>query len=341
MSLHSSMIWLVSKDVFSNNRLSMLLLRSHPLYGMGRHMWASFHFYLISSTYWPHQPRTLKQGRCSTCRYFIGSRMGILWRTWKSSLQSCSRDSSSNLALLWGSECGIVRCSSFPTHRNHLSEKQPNCTWTRYPIWWRHAWLDYRSWFEFHRHKWAVGLSVSRGLFWNPVGYPWDNLCQGAIVNDVGGGLGHISMELYKRYSHLNFRLQDLPAQTEHAQKVIWPKECPQAIAEGRIEFKPIDLFVESPIPNCDIYLVSISPPGHWLRLYIFGKLAEECHVRRWMLPWPWVWILTMVFSHLLPDKAAITTLSNIRKVMSSTSRVLVRESAFQDTKPNQKLMCK
>jgi len=75
--------------------------------------------------------------------------------------------------------------------------------------------------------------------------------------------MGHISMELYKRYSHLNFRLQDLPVKVEHAQKVIWPKECPQAIAEGKIEFKSIDLFVESPIPNCDIYLVSVSLPDH------------------------------------------------------------------------------
>ena len=59
------------------------------------------------------------------------------------------------------------------------------------------------------------------------------------------------------------------------------------------------------------------------------------------MLPWPWAWILTMVYSHLLPDEAAITTLSNIRKVMSPTSRILVREPTFQDTKTNQKLMYK
>lgn len=48
-----------------------------------------------------------------------------------------------------------------------------------------------------------------------------------------------------------------------------------------------------------------------------------------------------MVYSHLLPDEAAITTLSNIRKVMSPTSRILVREPTFQDTKTNQKLMYK
>lgn len=101
-----------------------------------------------------------------------------------------------------------------------------------------------------------------RKLFWNLVGFPWDKLRHGAIVNDVGGNLGYISMELCKRYPHLNLRLQDLPEQTEYARKVIWPKEYPQAIADGRIEFKSVDLFVESPIPNCDVYLVSVSPPG-------------------------------------------------------------------------------
>ena len=92
--------------------------------------------------------------------------------------------------------------------------------------------------------------------FWFLKGYPWDKLRQGAVVNDVGGGWGHISTQLYKRYPHLNFILQDLPERTEHAQKV-WPNECPQAIAENKIQFKSVDLFVAPPVPHCDIYYVS------------------------------------------------------------------------------------
>jgi len=87
-------------------------------------------------------------------------------------------------------------------------------------------------------------------------GYPWDKLRQGAIVNDVGGGWGHISTQLYKRYPHLNFILQDLPERTEHAKKV-WPNECPQAIAENKIQFKSVDLFIAPPVPDCDVYYVS------------------------------------------------------------------------------------
>ncbi|KAF5363268.1 hypothetical protein D9756_001094 [Leucocoprinus leucothites] len=123
--------------------------------------------------------------------------------------------------------------------------------------------------------------------------YPWDKLRDGAVVNDVGGGRGNISMELYKRYPNLNLKLQDLPERTEQTQRESWPKECPQVIADGRIEFKSVDLFVESPIANCDIYL---------LKNVI----------------------------HLMPDKAATTALSNVRKVMSPTSRVLVQDYIMQ-----------
>ena len=30
----------------------------------------------------------------------------------------------------------------------------------------------------------------------------------------------------------------------------VWPKECPEAIAERRITFEPIDFFASSPVPG-------------------------------------------------------------------------------------------
>ncbi|KAF5364060.1 hypothetical protein D9756_000985 [Leucocoprinus leucothites] len=124
-------------------------------------------------------------------------------------------------------------------------------------------------------------------------GYPWGELSQGATVNDVGGGVGHISMELCKRYKNLNLKLQDLPERIEQAEKDFWPKGCPEAIADGRIGFKPIDLLAEKPIAHCDIYL---------LKNVI----------------------------HLMSDEVAIKALSNVRSVMSPTSRVLVQEFILQ-----------
>ncbi|KAF5364059.1 hypothetical protein D9756_000982 [Leucocoprinus leucothites] len=124
-------------------------------------------------------------------------------------------------------------------------------------------------------------------------GYPWDKLGQGTTVNDIGGGVGHISMQLCKRYKNLNLKLQDLPERIEQAEKDIWPKDCPEAIADGRIQFKPIDIFAEKPIAHCDIYL---------LKNVI----------------------------HLMSDEVAIKVLSNVRSVMSPTSRVLVQDYIIQ-----------
>lgn len=63
-------------------------------------------------------------------------------------------------------------------------------------------------------------------------------------------------MQLYKQYSNLILKLQDLPERIQQAQKDVWPKECPEAVADGKIEFKAVDLSMETPIPNCDVYLV-------------------------------------------------------------------------------------
>jgi hypothetical protein len=63
-------------------------------------------------------------------------------------------------------------------------------------------------------------------------------------------------MQLAKAYPNLQFKLQDLPECIQQAETQVWPKECPEAIQEQRIEFKALDFLVESPIKGCDVYLV-------------------------------------------------------------------------------------
>jgi len=78
----------------------------------------------------------------------------------------------------------------------------------------------------------------------------------GAVVNDLGGGVGHITMQLHKLYPTLNLKLQDLSERIQQAQNDIWPKKCPEAISNGKIEFKSVDIVADPPIYGCDIYLV-------------------------------------------------------------------------------------
>ena len=63
-------------------------------------------------------------------------------------------------------------------------------------------------------------------------------------------------MQLAKAYPNLRLILQDLPERIKQAKNEVWPKECPEAIAEHRIVFEPLDFFASSPVPGCNIYYV-------------------------------------------------------------------------------------
>jgi len=97
-------------------------------------------------------------------------------------------------------------------------------------------------------------------------GFPWGSLAHGATVCDVGGGIGHITIQLAKAYPELHLKLQDLPDRIVQAETEVWPKECPEAIADQRIEFKTIDFLVEPPIEGCDVYYLK----------NIITRLADE-----------------------------------------------------------------
>ncbi|KAG6901385.1 hypothetical protein C0995_012649 [Termitomyces sp. Mi166 len=118
--------------------------------------------------------------------------------------------------------------------------------------------------------------------------FPWNRYPPGTTINDVGGGIGSMAMELIKIYPNLQLKLQDLPSRIDQAETEVWPKLLPSAIAEKRIEFKAINFIVDSPIEGCDVY-------------YLKGII------------------------HNWPDKECIQILRNIRAVLKPSARVLLR----------------
>ncbi|KAG6818997.1 hypothetical protein H0H93_016517 [Arthromyces matolae] len=80
------------------------------------------------------------------------------------------------------------------------------------------------------------------------IDYPWHELPTGTTVVDVGSGVGKMAMELIKAHPNLHFTLQDLPLPIQQAQTKIWPALLPSALVEKRVDFKPMDFFVESPV---------------------------------------------------------------------------------------------
>ncbi|KAF8815777.1 S-adenosyl-L-methionine-dependent methyltransferase [Phlegmacium glaucopus] len=146
------------------------------------------------------------------------------------------------------------------------------------------------------RERFAIGMmafgSVSEA-YAVITEFPWKELGNGASVCDVGGGVGAVTLRLAKAYPHLQLKLQDLPNVIVQAKNEVWPKDCPEAIKEDRIQFHPIDFLKDSPIPGCNVY-----------------------YMKNIMHDWP--------------DADCIQILSNVRKAMAPHSRILVQEFILQ-----------
>ncbi|KAF5380106.1 hypothetical protein D9615_006249 [Tricholomella constricta] len=83
----------------------------------------------------------------------------------------------------------------------------------------------------------------------------WQTLPKGAVVVDVGGGIGTSSVALARKNEHLKFIVQDFPAVCEEA-KTHWSKEYPEVIDTGRITFMHHDFFTPQPVANASVFLL-------------------------------------------------------------------------------------
>ncbi|KAK0215214.1 S-adenosyl-L-methionine-dependent methyltransferase [Armillaria nabsnona] len=123
--------------------------------------------------------------------------------------------------------------------------------------------------------------------------FPWDSLHDGATVCDLGGGIDVISMQLADAHHNLRIVLQDLPSQIEMAKNEVWPKICPAAVVDGRVQFKAINFFSESPVKDCDVYFLKN-------------------------------------ILHNWPDKECATILTSVGNVMSTNSHLLICDYIIQ-----------
>jgi hypothetical protein len=123
--------------------------------------------------------------------------------------------------------------------------------------------------------------------------FPWDAQPTDATICDVGGGNGHLCMDLIKVHPHLKVVLQDEQGVIESAQK-FWTEEHPMAVANGRIQFVPFDFFKDAAVEGCDFY--------------------HLCAV-----------------VHDWPDAQAVLILKNVRKAMKPSSRVIIHGIILRD----------
>ena len=67
----------------------------------------------------------------------------------------------------------------------------------------------------------SFSLCLGRGLaFELDLAYPWADLPVDATICDIGGGKGHVMLQLLREYPHLRAVVQDLKPVIEDARKV-------------------------------------------------------------------------------------------------------------------------
>jgi len=137
-----------------------------------------------------------------------------------------------------------------------------------------------------------VGATQVTGTVQSVLAYPWNDLAPDTRICDVGGGNGHVVLEIIKRYTNFRAVIQDLPPVIEGA-KLHWDSALPTAVTGKKVEFLPVNFFESKPCEDCDIFYL-------------------RCVIHDW------------------PDLEAVKILSNVRGAMGQNKRLLLHEYVLQ-----------
>lgn len=77
-------------------------------------------------------------------------------------------------------------------------------------------------------------------------GFDFGSLADGALVVDVAGGIGSMSMVLAKTFPKLNFVVEDRPQLVSDAEPY-WKSNLPEALESGRVRLVAHDMFIPQP----------------------------------------------------------------------------------------------
>ncbi|KAJ6595363.1 O-methyltransferase [Mycena sp. CBHHK59/15] len=86
-------------------------------------------------------------------------------------------------------------------------------------------------------------------------GFDWSLLRRGGVLVDVGGGIGHSSLLIAKKYPGLPVVNQDLGPAIELS-KAYWKEHFPAHIDSQMVEFHVHDFFMPQPVKNAALFLL-------------------------------------------------------------------------------------
>ncbi|KAJ7117169.1 O-methyltransferase [Mycena epipterygia] len=86
-------------------------------------------------------------------------------------------------------------------------------------------------------------------------GFDWDSLPKGAVVVDVGGGIGHVSLAITLKHPKLHIVNQDL-GPTIELSKAHWREHFPAHVDNGLAEFQVHNFFQPQLVKNAAVFLL-------------------------------------------------------------------------------------
>jgi hypothetical protein len=74
------------------------------------------------------------------------------------------------------------------------------------------------------------------------------------FLKTANSGLGGFPLQLLNVYPKLKFVVQDRPENVERGEHEVYPKEAPDAVSSGRVNFQAHDFFEPNSVKNADVY---------------------------------------------------------------------------------------
>ncbi|KAJ6475817.1 S-adenosyl-L-methionine-dependent methyltransferase [Mycena vitilis] len=108
--------------------------------------------------------------------------------------------------------------------------------------------------------RFAVGMKGGGDIFPATIfteGIGGDKLPADALVVDVGGSIGSVTLKLTKAFPHLRYIIQDLQKEITEGEK-FWASSAPELIESGRVKLQVHNFFEPQPVKDAAVYFMRV-----------------------------------------------------------------------------------
>lgn len=108
--------------------------------------------------------------------------------------------------------------------------------------------------------RFAVGMKGGGDMFPASIfteGVAGDKLPADALIVDVGGSVGSVTLKLAKVFPHLRYIVQDLQKEITEGEK-FWASSAPELLASKRVQLQVHNFFEPQPVKDAAVYFMRV-----------------------------------------------------------------------------------